>query len=185
MTTDTLIFGTQNDAISLAHKAHRGQTYGDGDYTRHLRDVAMYLGSNGFVDDEWGIAAWLHDTVEDTEVTIEQIEEQFGPRVAKLVAAVTTPLSIGNRKARLDALIQQLQGCPEALPLKLADRIANVQHSWFHQDTKLFMYYREYPRFRKALRGISDDPQVMVMWGILDNLLGWWEPPKEKQHVDP
>jgi len=187
MNTDPIIFGTKNDAISLAHKAHAGQMYGDYDYTRHLRDVALTLGSFGFGGDEWQIAAWLHDTVEDTDVTIEDIEAQFGEEVARFVSAVTTPANIGNRHARLDALIQQLQECPETLPLKLADRIANVQFCWFNQDTRLFMYYREYGWFREGLRPLHTMPKVMKMWDKLDALLGWWEPPPptEKKHVDP
>jgi len=170
-------------AITLATNAHRGQEYGGGDYTKHLRDVAMFLGSHGFGEDYWQVAAWLHDTVEDTDVTIEQIEQEFGVTVAHLVEAVTTPASIGNRRARLDAAIQQIKAYPNALPLKLADRLANVWSCWFSQDTRLFMYYKEYPRFRKALRPLSDDPRVMALWDDLDKWLGWWEPPgKEKQN---
>lgn len=169
-----------DEAINLAHKAHCGQNYGDFDYTRHLRDVALTLGAAGLHDDPWEVAAWLHDIVEDTDVTIEDIQARFGEDVARLVAAVTTPASIGNRHARLDALIQQLQECPEALPLKLADRIANVQFCWFNQDTRLFMYYREYGWFRKGLRPLHPAPAVMKMWDKLDKLLGWWEPPKKE-----
>jgi (p)ppGpp synthase/HD superfamily hydrolase len=198
-------YGTVNDAISLAHHAHAGQRYGDTDYTRHLRDVALILGAGGFVgpleydakaddfvahplpgENTWQIAAWLHDIVEDTEVTIDQVREQFGPEVARLVAAVTTPASVGNRKARLTKLIEQLRETPEAMPLKLADRISNVDSCWYTRNTLLFMYHREYRRFRTSLRPLSDDPRVMKMWDRLDKLLGWWEPPpKEGRDVDP
>jgi hypothetical protein len=58
----------------------------------------------------------------------------------------------------------------------LADRIANVEHSWLKQDTKLFMYHKEYRGFREALRA-PNDPVALPMWDHLDKLLGWWEPP--------
>jgi (p)ppGpp synthase/HD superfamily hydrolase len=172
-----ITYGTKNDAISLAHKVHQNQSYGEFDYTKHLRDVSLQLGANGFSEDYWDIAAWLHDTVEDTDLTIEEVEKQFGSKVAMLVEAVTTPSSIGNRRARLRRLIELLTACPGAMPLKLADRIANVQFCWFRQNNKLFMYYREYKTFRGSLRPLNDDPRVMKMWDKLDEMLGWWEPP--------
>jgi (p)ppGpp synthase/HD superfamily hydrolase len=172
-----ITYGTKNDAITLAHAAHRGQTYGEWDYTKHLRDVDLQLGAAGFNEEYWDIAAWLHDIVEDTDTTIEQVESQFGSKVAMLVEAVTTPLSIGNRRARLKRLIELLTKTPGAVPLKLADRIANVQFCWFGQNTKLFMYYREYPTFRGSIRPLNDDPRVMKMWDKLDEMMGWWEPP--------
>lgn len=178
---EQITFGTKSQAIGLAHRVHAGQGYGDFDYIRHLRDVETRLRAAGFAADHWGIAAWLHDAVEDTDLTIEEVTAQFGTEVAVLVASVTTPASIGNRKARLKRLIELLTEEPGAMPLKLADRLANVQFSWTSQSSKLFMYYREYPAFRRGLRHLNDDVRVMLMWDKLDEMLGWWEPGMEKK----
>jgi (p)ppGpp synthase/HD superfamily hydrolase len=170
-----IIYGTTKDALTLAHKVHAGQGYGEFDYTRHLRDVAWRLAAAGYRGDQWEQAAWLHDAVEDTDLTIEAVSDQFGVEVAALVAAVTTPASVGNRKARLARLIELLTACPRALPLKLADRLANVHFCWLTRSDKLFMYHREYRRFRAGLRGLDDDERLVPMWADLDRMLGWWD----------
>jgi len=173
--------GTENDAINLAHQKHSGQVYGDFSYIKHLRDVSLQLGSRGYHSDLWKVVAYLHDLIEDTDVTYEEIEVQFGTEAAMMVAAVTTPSALGNRKARLKVLIENLTGYPAALPLKLADRIANVQHCWFSRNSKLFMYHREYPRFRGGLRPLSvdrEEAKELEMWDKLDEMMGWWEPAK-------
>ncbi|WP_210325037.1 HD domain-containing protein [Mesorhizobium silamurunense] len=75
------------------------------------------------------VAALLHDTVEDTPATFEDIEEEFGPRVAGLVRWLTdvSKPSDGNRAARkaLD-LAHIAQAPPEAKTIKLADLIDNT-----------------------------------------------------------
>ena len=76
------------------------------------------------------IAALLHDIVEDCdpEWTIERVLREFGARVAKLVAALTIPSGeFANREERLHAYHTQLfAGPPEALIIKLADRLHNL-----------------------------------------------------------
>jgi (p)ppGpp synthase/HD superfamily hydrolase len=71
-------------ARAFAIAAHGNQRYGEQPYEVHLaavRQVLFDFGHGG----ELAIAAWLHDTVEDTDVTVEQIELEFGSAVAALV----------------------------------------------------------------------------------------------------
>ena len=79
-------------------------------------------------DDEMLAAALLHDVVEDTDVTIEEIEESFGPDVASLVADLTdvSKPEDGNRKFR-KALDREHSGnsSARAQTVKLADLISN------------------------------------------------------------
>jgi (p)ppGpp synthase/HD superfamily hydrolase len=73
-------------ALRLAAVGHRNQVRkGSGvPYIEHPLAVAMILDRSGF-DDETLIAGLLHDLVEDTDVSLEQIREQFGDRVAEIV----------------------------------------------------------------------------------------------------
>lgn len=168
-------------AVAKAAVMHRGQLYGEKMYVSHLADVVYNLHRFGFLQLYLGekvfgtleIAGWLHDIVEDTEMTIDEVRADFGDEVADLVWAVTTEPG-RNRKARNAATYPKIDSTPGATLLKLADRIANVEESWRTQDTRLFMYQREYRAFRKALYDPTYDP-ARKMWEHLDGLLGWYE----------
>lgn len=73
------------DAIALARKAHSGSVDKAGKaYIEHPERVASRLNSQ---DEK--IVGWLHDVVEDTDVTLDQIREMFGPKIAEAVDAIT------------------------------------------------------------------------------------------------
>jgi hypothetical protein len=81
-------------------------------------------------DPETLAAAWLHDVVEDTPATIEDVEKAFGKTVASLVEALTDVSSPrdGNRSARKEIDRQHLAGAvPQAKTVKLADLIDNCR----------------------------------------------------------
>jgi (p)ppGpp synthase/HD superfamily hydrolase len=80
-------------ALDAASTWHAGQTRktGDAPYVSHLLQVAgLVLEHDG--TDEQAAAALLHDAVEDTDATVEEIERTFGPRVAAIVAGCTDTL---------------------------------------------------------------------------------------------
>jgi (p)ppGpp synthase/HD superfamily hydrolase len=163
----------QEKAIARAAAAHQGQRYGDFPYLTHLLSVVENLHRFGVATPELVLAGWLHDAVEDTDLTVEDVRAEFGDTVAELVYAVTTEDG-KNRKERNARTYPKMAAIPEAVRLKLADRIANVESCWQTQDSKLFMYQREYRDFRQSLRDDSDQV-ALAMWNHLDKLLGWWE----------
>src|SRR5262245_1013702 len=92
-------------ARDYASAAHRGvgqlRKYTGQPYEEHLRRVAEVLAT--VTDDpEMIAAAWLHDVVEDTPTTIEDVEQEFGRSVRELVDALTdvSRPQHGNRAAR-------------------------------------------------------------------------------------
>jgi len=148
------------------HVIRKGQLYGVVPYTHHLQDVERVL--RGFGEDGADLlnASWLHDIVEDTDVKIRDVEENFGEDVAFLVAAVTSEEG-ANRKVRNALTYPKIREAgPRAIRLKLADRIANVRNGG--GSTK--MYVREYPDFRHALFS-PDDQLNSAMWQRLDGLM--------------
>ena len=77
------------NACLVAQKAHYGQKRASGEpYFQHSLAVANIL-ADLRLDYETIAAAILHDVPEDTEVTLEEIEAQFGPKIAELVDGVT------------------------------------------------------------------------------------------------
>ena len=72
------------DALLLATRAHKGQKYSDQDYIEHPIRLA-----ETFDDTTTKVVALLHDVVEDSDVTVEEIHKQFGYEVALAVEAIT------------------------------------------------------------------------------------------------
>ena len=157
-------------ARDYAAQKHAGQRYGDQPYTVHLSAVREVLRWAGY-DDGHPVAeaAWLHDTIEDTDATEAEIARLFGAPVASLVWAVT---GVGkNRKERNASAYLKIQAAQRdflpAANLKLADRIANVEASVDAPD-KLAMYRKEWPAFRDALAGMG----MPSLWSRLRAALG-------------
>lgn len=156
-------------AQALATTSHKDQRYGNHPYIKHLADVVIALQRFGVQDEALLVAGWLHDAVEDTNTTINHIELMFGKRVADLVYRVTNEEG-KNRKERHEKTYPKIQGNDDAITLKLADRIANVEASLQEDKGKLQMYSKEYVEFRsKLFKSGSHD----AMWRHLDFLLGY------------
>lgn len=142
---------------------HGTQTYGGLPYTHHLAAVERVLVRFGITDEDMLTAAWLHDVVEDTGTKAKEIAEMFNDRVASLVSSVTNEPG-ENRKVRAALTYPKIRASADAVRLKLADRIANVENGGKLVD----MYRREYEDFRRAL---YTPGQADAMWAHLDDLL--------------
>ena len=159
-------------AFAVGAHAAVGQKYGDEPYQAHLDHVVRVLRHFGFGSDSTLLAAaYLHDVVEDTKVTIEQVEAFFMPDIAGLVDAVTDRLgpSRTSRKLATYARIQRSNN-PYAAVLKLADRIANCEASVGNAKLRR-MYEQEHPMFREALEHMTrgNVPEAGAMWAHLDS----------------
>lgn len=160
-----------NDLVSVAARfaanRHEGQSYDGGPYTIHLAAVVAVLQRFGINDPEMLAAAWLHDVVEDTDTTNEELEPMFGDRVANLVYRVTNEMG-RNRRERHAKTYPKIKASTDATTLKLADRIANSEASLANRPDLLDMYKKEYAAFKNALftAGTHD-----LMWAHLDTLL--------------
>ncbi|BBG31073.1 HD domain-containing protein [Zymobacter palmae] len=113
---------------TAAHAAiDQRRKYTDDPYIVHPQRVAERVASVPHTPDMIA-AAWLHDVVEDTAVTIEEIQREFGDDVAVLVAGLTdvSRLEDGNRKVRkaIDHA-HSAQQSPACKTVKLADLIDN------------------------------------------------------------
>jgi (p)ppGpp synthase/HD superfamily hydrolase len=118
----------------FAAKAHAGQVrkYNGRPYIEHPMRVAGAVMlrpdvDKGGIGEQIVAAAWLHDTLEDTQATVEQILE-FGPVTATIVQELThPPLSMGNRVKRRELYFGKLAGASEeAKIIKMVDRIDNL-----------------------------------------------------------
>lgn len=143
---------------------HANQVYSLGlPYTHHLEKVEEVLIRFGITDDALLDAAWLHDIIEDTGTKPKEITELFGKRVCELVFAVTNEKA-DNRKLRAALTYPKIRHTEGAVCLKLADRIANVEHG----GKLVSMYKQEYEDFRRSLYTKGEYEE---MWTHLDSLL--------------
>ncbi|HQC79556.1 MAG TPA: HD domain-containing protein [Accumulibacter sp.] len=166
---------------AFAVLAHGNQRYGDWPYAFHLDAVAELLKPYG--QDAQAIG-YLHDVVEDTMITVEDIRQRFGPLVADCVAVLTDApgANRAERKAGTYARMANVAGPTElALLVKVADRLANVRTCVADGKSRLWEVYRkEQPTFKKAAYrpGLCDH-----LWEELEVLLEM-SPPTEAESVE-
>jgi len=117
-------------AASFAARKHATQKRKGRDaspYVNHVLEVVEVLARHG-VDDPLVLqAALLHDTIEDTETSLEELTEVFGPEVAGFVMEVTDDKSL-PKDVRKELQIRHASGLSVAAKLiKLGDKISNVR----------------------------------------------------------
>jgi GTP pyrophosphokinase len=122
-----------NRAYQAAAAAHRTQMRSSGEgYINHPLAVARIVAEIG-LDESSLAAALLHDAVEDTELTIEDVEEQFGPEIAGIVDGVTKleRIRFDSREAQQAATMRKMLVAMardlRVLVIKLADRLHNMR----------------------------------------------------------
>jgi GTP pyrophosphokinase len=131
-------------AYDVAEAAHAGQKRKSGDpYITHPLAVATILAGLG-MDTTTLVAALLHDTVEDTGVTLDSITKDFGAEVAHLVDGVTkidkVKLGDAAQAETIRKMIVAMSRDPRVLVIKLSDRLHNMRTLRFlppeKQETK-------------------------------------------------
>jgi len=117
-------------AIDFAARKHRDQRRKDEEaspYINHPIAVSLLLAEiGGIADAEILSAAILHDTVEDTDTTPEELEAAFGMRVRKLVEEVTDDKRLPKARRKELQIDHASQLSPDAVLIKLGDKISNV-----------------------------------------------------------
>jgi guanosine-3',5'-bis(diphosphate) 3'-pyrophosphohydrolase len=120
-------------AFDLAADAHRGQTRKSGEpYVTHPTEVSLVLAELG-LDDTTIAAGLLHDSVEDTGITLEDLDSRFGPELAAIVDGVTKldRLEFDSKEAQQAATMRKMLVAMardlRVLLIKLADRLHNMR----------------------------------------------------------
>ena len=118
-------------AASFAADRHHDQRckgVDDTPYINHPLTVAHVLCDEGGVTDvELLAAALLHDTIEDTATTQEELRDAFGPRIAGIVAEVTDDKRLSKGERKRHQLDDAAQASADAQQLKIADKLCNLR----------------------------------------------------------
>lgn len=153
-------------ALSFAARKHQDQRRKNAEaspYINHPIEVANILANVGGVKDETTlVAAILHDTIEDTQTSVEELEEQFGKEVAGLVQELTDDKSLPPKERKRLQIEHAAGSSLKAKHLKLADKISNVSDlsrcppvSWTPARLKEYVEWSE--RVVAGCRGVNPE----------------------------
>ena len=153
-----------NKAKEFAVNAHRRighrRKYTRLPYATHLDNVATLVAS--VTDNSETIAAaWLHDVVEDTPATLDDVEREFGSEVALMVESLTdvSRLDDGNRAKRKEMDRQHIaSAAAQAKTVKLADLIDNCQDICKNDERFAKQYLKEMAHLLDVLK--EGDPEL-------------------------
>jgi guanosine-3',5'-bis(diphosphate) 3'-pyrophosphohydrolase len=116
-------------ALAFSAEKHTKQRRKDIDktpYINHPISLANILAQRWVIDENVLCAAILHDTIEDTETTVGELQEHFGEKIASIVLEVTDDKSL-EKSVRKQMQVEHAASIShEAKLVKLADKIANI-----------------------------------------------------------
>jgi (p)ppGpp synthase/HD superfamily hydrolase len=112
----------------FAKSKHAGEFREDGitPYSKHLDDVVNRLKSLGVIDEQIFCAGWLHDTIEKTEITFDDLYDQFESEIAVLVSSISRDMTLTRKKRERAYTIQLKESSFSAKLIKLCDISANL-----------------------------------------------------------
>ena len=159
---DGINFASENlvRAYNIASKSHEGQLRKSGEpYFNHCVEVLKIIKNEfGINNEKYLIAALLHDTIEDTPLTLKQVKQQFGQEVVELIEGVTK-LENGDDKDTLSKVLDKSYLNPGVAVIKLADRLHNMRTLAFMKPEKQYIKSKE----------------TMEVYTKLAESLGMWE----------
>lgn len=160
-------------AVQFAQLKHHGQVrrYTGEPYFTHCVDVARVVASV-VSDESMIVAALLHDTVEDTSATLDEIQAEFGDQVADLVGWLTNEPAVAglNRARRKTMDRERLARAPwQAQTIKLADMICNAPSLRDH-DPEFAVKWSTESRALVAALGLGDIGLRGQLLAILGNV---------------
>lgn len=159
------------NAVSFAAQKHRGQVRKNIEktpYISHPLRVSHILLSEGEVfHKDILVASLLHDCVEDTETTFEEIQESFGVHVRFLVEQVTDDKSLPKEERKRLQIEHASFISPEAKLIKLADKLANLRDLEGHPpenwpEERVQGYYHWAFQVVEGLRGVNDEMESQL-----------------------
>ena len=172
-------------AYEFALKAHDGQLRKSGEpFIVHPIEVGIIL-SDLRMDAETICAAILHDTVEDTDVTSEVVEEKFGAGVRRLVDGVTkiTRIEVGSltdeQAATIRKMLVAMSQDIRVIVIKLADRLHNMRTlSSLREDRRIFKARETLEIYAPIAHRLGINS---IKWELEDLSFFYLEPNKYKQ----
>jgi len=122
-------FGAVLEATNFAAEKHRNQRRKNVEqtpYINHPIEVATILTRAGINDEDVLIAALLHDTIEDTETSVEEVTERFGSNVIRIVMECTDDKKLDKVTRKKYQISHAAEISVQGKLVKLADKLSNL-----------------------------------------------------------
>ena len=153
----------------LAKKYHREQKYGDKPYMYHILSVVNLAEKHMPIHMSYEkviSSAFLHDIVEDTDIDVGIIKDNFPEDVYEAVLLLTDESGKNRKERKFKTNLKMSKTNNEiAIFVKMCDRLANIQHSILTKNkSKLSMYKKEYDDFKSELIR----KEFLFLWNIID-----------------
>lgn len=164
-------------AQKFAYEKHRNQKRKDGitPFSDHLLGVVNRLKNLGISDPSIICAAWLQDTIENTDTTFDEINEIFGNKISVLVLSLTKDVNLPKKERELQYIQQLKDSTLDAKIIKFCDISANLKNisnaplsktQKNKQVKRSFHYLRvikkevsesksEYPKVKELIEGMN------------------------------
>ena len=172
-------------AFAFADKAHAGQKRKSGEpFIAHPIEVAIIL-AGLHMDVETIAAALLHDTIEDTEITREDVVQNFGEDVAALVEGVTkiTKIEVGSlsdeQAATIRKMLVAMNKDIRVIVIKLADRLHNMRTlASLREDRRIYKSRETLEIYAPIAHRLGINS---IKWELEDLAFFYLDPAKYKQ----
>lgn len=146
---------------AFAIERHGAQLYGREPYVVHLDDVHAAAQRHG-LGMAYQRAAYGHDLLDDTETSLAEVIDRFGPEEGGLIYAVSG--AGANRAARRSETLRRLAALPAGVDLKGVDRIANLAAALRDNNGHLVrMYLREQAAYAPLFEQATQSAQAEIM----------------------
>jgi GTP diphosphokinase / guanosine-3',5'-bis(diphosphate) 3'-diphosphatase len=154
---DLVLVSRAADFAAERHRDQRRKGKGQVPYVNHLADVARLLAvATKGADAELVAAGWLHDTVEDTATSHNELVSAFGGDVASLVREVTDDKSLPKAERKRLQVVKTPAKTPRAKMIKLADLTSNLRQlpdDWEAQ--RIHEYFEWADQVAAGCRGVN------------------------------
>lgn len=149
-------------AIQFAIRKHNGQTRKNKDgapipYIEHPIETARLLALHGVEDESVLMAAVLHDTLEDTSATVEELEDLFGKAITSIVKEVTDDKTMGKNEQKEEQIRRAPHYSDAAKLVKLADCTHNIYSILTHPPNWKPESVKGYIRVKRRLVNLIKD----------------------------
>ncbi|KAF2508678.1 bifunctional (p)ppGpp synthetase/guanosine-3',5'-bis(diphosphate) 3'-pyrophosphohydrolase [Flavobacterium zhairuonense] len=166
-----------DEARSFAAEKHGNQKYGRYPYEVHLINVINVLLRNDILPDTemnidlWS-SAWLHDVLEDTDTARDEIIDRFGIHIFEIVWSLSDGKG-EDRKEKKQAMYEKIVLNQNAIIIKLADRIANLEFSIIdNNQEKIKLYIDENDDLNQYLANRITEKEGLALLDYLNSLIG-------------
>lgn len=150
-------------ALNFSENKHGSQMYGDLPYMKHIYDV-VYLAKDLGYNEEIQVACALHDVLEDTDTTPNEIIKNFGRQTFETVWGVTDAEG-ESRKQRKKNTYPRIKSSWKSTVVKILDRVSNIKSCIEYDNIKkLEMYRKEHKEMFKSVKSKNHSSMVLYAW---------------------